>query len=183
MDTKIKLRVIGLTFSQVQSGAYALLLGEEKGLRKLPVIVGALEAQSIAAALEGLEAPRPQTHDLFSYFVKAVRYELDYALIYKFESGIFYSKVVFISGGERIILDARTSDAVALALRLDASIYALPEILDVAGIVFEEETETLEKEKDETTSLESLNEQLRKAVEDENYELASRLRDEINKKN
>ena len=183
MDTKIELRVIGLTFSQAQSGAYALLLGEINGNRKLPVIVGVLEAQSIATALEGMESPRPQTHDLFSYFVTAAHYMLDHVLIYKFENGIFYSKVVFVGSNERIVLDARTSDAVALALRLQAFIYVLPEIMDVAGIVFEEDVETPEAGEVENLSIEKLNEQLQKAIEEENYELASRLRDEINEKN
>ncbi|MDD6211210.1 MAG: bifunctional nuclease family protein [Bacteroidales bacterium] len=182
MDAKVKLRVLGLTFSQSQSGAYALLLGEDKGKRRLPVIVGILEAQSIATVLEGLESPRPLTHDLFASFIQSVHCRLDSVLIYRFEGGIFYSKVVFLNGNDPIILDARTSDAVALALRLKAPIYVTASILDVAGVVFDDEPDILDIEETEEETLEELKNRLQRAVDDENYELASRLRDEIKRK-
>ena len=181
MDAKIKLRVLGLTFSQSQSGAYALLLGEEIGKRRIPVIVGILEAQSIATVLEGLDSPRPLTHDLFATFINAVKWQLQDILIYKFEGGIFYSKVTFFNGAEPLILDARTSDAVALALRLKAPIYVTEKVMNIAGIIFDDDIEILDINTDEN-SIEDLQERLQQAIEEEDYELASRLRDEIKSK-
>ena len=181
MDAKIKLRVLGLTFSQSQSGAYALLLGEEIGKRRIPVIVGILEAQSIATVLEGVDSPRPLTHDLFATFINAVKWQLQDVLIYKFEGGIFYSKVTFLNGTEPLILDARTSDAVALALRLKAPIYVTEQVMNIAGIIFDDDMEILDINTDEN-SIENLQERLQQAIEEEDYELASRLRDEIKSK-
>lgn len=181
MDSKIKLRVLGLTFSQSQSGAYALLLGEENGKRRIPVIVGILEAQSIATVLEGLESPRPLTHDLFATFINAVQWHLENILIYKFEGGIFYSKAIFFNGKDPLILDARTSDAVALALRLKAPIYVTEQVMNIAGIIFDDDSEVLDIDADEDT-VENLQERLQRAIQNEDYELASRLRDEIKKK-
>ena len=183
MDTKIRLHVTGLTLTQKQSGVYALLLGQENGNRCLPVIVSVLETQSIIAALKGEKPLRPQTHDLFTHFIVAAHYELDYVLIYKVEEGIFYSEAVFSDhNGTPVVLDSRVSDAVALALRLQAPIYTLLEVMDTYGLVFDDNVKVLrEKDAAENQTVENLNKQLQKAIEEENYEFASYLRDEINK--
>ena len=118
MDTRIKLRVQGLTNSQIQSGAYALILAEEDGVRRIPIIVGTSEAQSIAIALERITPPRPLTHDLFATFAQAFGVRLCEVFIYKFEDGVFYSELLFEDGIKQIRLDSRTSDAIAIALRV-----------------------------------------------------------------
>ena len=185
METKIKLQVTGLTYSHVPSGAYILLLGEETGNRKLPVIIGELETESIANVLKGVESKRPQTHDLFASFVLASFSSLKSALIYKFEEGIFYAKVNFVTLNEEeiITLECRTSDAVALALRFNAPIYTTEEVLEAAGVEFGE-GEDLDGVTitDEPETIEALTESLQKAIDEENYEQASYLRDKINQK-
>ena len=134
---KVKLNILGLSYSQTQSGAYALVLAEEEGDRRIPIIIGGVEAQSIAIKLEGLEPPRPLTHDLFLNFARAFDVELTEVLIYKLEEGIFYSELVCTRSSEVIRIDSRTSDAVALALRFNCPIYTYEEILAKAGIVLD----------------------------------------------
>src|SRR5665647_2349534 len=114
---KVKLNVLGISYSQTQSGAYALILTEENGDRRIPIIVGGFEAQSIAIELEGLKPPRPLTHDLFMSFAKVFGINLQEVVIYKLEEGVFFSQLLCENGKEKITLDARTSDAIALALR------------------------------------------------------------------
>ena len=185
----IRLKILGITFSQVQAGAYALILSEENGNRRVPIIVGTPEAQSIAIFLEGLNPPRPLTHDLFISFVKLLNIQLKQINIYKYEDGIFYSELIF-KDKERIIhLDSRTSDAIALAIRIDAPIFIAEEIMDQVGILmteddFFEEIELSDKKSEinfETMSLEELQNNLKEAVKNEDYEKASYLRDLINK--
>ncbi|MDH6534031.1 bifunctional nuclease family protein [Parabacteroides sp. 52] len=150
MNTKIKLYVQGLSNSQIQSGAYALILAEEIGPRRIPIIVGTAEAQSIAIAIEQITPPRPLTHDLFASFSQAFGVVLKEVFIYKFEDGIFYSELFFSDGEQEIRLDSRTSDAIAIALRVKCEIYTTEQIVRECGVVLEESTErTTEDETEE----------------------------------
>ena len=192
MATKVKLRVIGLTYSQTQTGSYALVLAEEKGRRRIPIMIGAFEAQAIALHLEDLQPPRPLTHDLFKSFSTAFGIELKEVFINKLKEGIFYSELLFFSGGEVARIDSRTSDAVALALRFKCPIYTTPEILDQAGIILEEKAEVVEPEEEHevlieapglrSKSLDELDKLLEEAVANEDYEAASEIRDEMKRR-
>ncbi len=185
---KVRLNVLGLSYSQTQSGAYALVLAEENGKRRIPVIIGSSEAQSIAIQLEGMTPLRPLTHDLFLSFASAFNVAVLEVNIHKLEEGIFYSEMICSNGAKRVRLDARTSDAVALALRFNCPIYTTEEILLKAGIILESDEESTNEE--ETTSqksdsysemsLDELKERLQTAIKIENYEEASKIRDEIN---
>jgi len=195
---KIKLNILGLSYSQTQSGAYALVLAEEEGDRRIPIIIGAVEAQSIAIQLEGLKPPRPLTHDLFLNMALAFGIEVIEVIIYKLEEGIFYSEIICQQNSQRIRIDSRTSDAVALALRFRAPVYCTPEILEKAGIVLDLEDENAAPEKTEKepttketkppqsifTSLttEELEKILEQAIGDEDYERASKIRDELKRR-
>ncbi len=189
---KVKLNVLGLSVSQTQTGAYALVLAEEKGDRRIPIIIGPVEAQAIAIQLEGLRPPRPLTHDLFKNVAVAFQIDLIEVLIYKLEEGIFFSELICEQNGSRVAIDSRTSDAVALALRFQCPIYTSEEILRKAGIVIEmaDQAESIQNEEgatDETGysyySVGELEALLKKAVENENYEQASEIRDEITRRN
>lgn len=202
---KIKLNVLGISYSQTQSGAYALVLSEEEGNRRIPIIVGGFEAQAIAIELEGLAPPRPLTHDLFKNFADAYGIHIMEVNIHKLEDGVFFANILCDNGGERITMDARTSDAIALALRFKCPIYTTEEIVEKAGIVLdfekgselenpeiskEGETEEPPVEKKRTTprtdlsktSMEELKTMLAEAVSKEDYEKASEIRDEINRR-
>jgi len=195
----VKLNVLGISYSQTQSGAYALILTEENGERRIPIIVGGFEAQSIAIELEGLKPPRPLTHDLFMNFAKVFGITINEVVIYKLEEGVFYSQLQCDNGAENITLDARTSDAIALALRFKCPIYTTEEIIAKAGIVLDfdkensnqpvvGETEKIRPNSPSSYSstefkafsLEELNEILDEAIGNEDYERASKIRDEIN---
>ncbi len=188
---KIRLKVLGISYSQTQSGAYALVLGEENGERRIPIIIGGFEAQAIAIQLEGLKPPRPLTHDLFLSLALAYNITLVEVFINRLESGVFYCELVCDNQYTRIKLDARTSDSIALALRFNCPIYTTSDILDKAGIIIPEERDNREAgvKKEPATKPshhrkfanltdEELEEQLNKAIEEENYEMASMLRDE-----
>lgn len=189
---KVKLNVLGLSISQTQTGAYALVLSEENGDRRIPIIIGPVEAQSIAIQLEGLHPPRPLTHDLFKNIANAFGIDLVEVVIYKLEEGIFYSELICEQDGNRIAVDSRTSDAVALALRFRCPIYTTEEIIQKAGIVIEvSDRNSADQTNDEGMSegnsynyntIEELEKMLKDAVKDENYELASELRDEITRR-
>jgi uncharacterized protein len=193
---KIKLNILGLSVSQSQSGAYALVLAEENGDRRIPIIIGPIEAQSIAIQLEGLKPPRPLTHDLFKYMASSFDIVILEVIIYKLEEGVFYSELVCMREDLQITIDSRTSDAVALALRFDCPIYTTEDILRRAGIVIEFENEQGQEEWNQTMTEEptrgkheyekytasELNEMLQNAVHDEDYEKASAIRDEINRR-
>ncbi len=196
---KIKLNILGLSYSQTQSGAYALVLAEEEGERRIPIIIGAVEAQSIAIKLEGLEPPRPLTHDLFLNFARAFKIDIMEVVIYKLEEGIFYSELVCLYDDEIVRIDSRTSDAVSLALRFNCPIYTYEDILQKAGIVLdfgEQEEDSSDKSKMTKSpgakkrsnnplaekSIEELNSLLNDAVSKENYEKASEIRDEIKRR-
>lgn len=195
MEKRIKLTVQGITNSQIHSGAYALILAEEKGVRRIPIIVGTPEAQSIAIALEGLRPPRPLTHDLFATFAQAFGIRLKEVYIYRFEEGIFFSELLFTDGERSIKVDSRTSDAIAIALRVKCDIYTSEGIIRQAGIVLEEDKPEEEDETDPTLDLqddiekllpdldnEELHFQLEEAVESEDYELAKLIQDELRRR-
>ncbi len=191
---KIKLKVLGLSYSQTQTGAYALVLAEENGERRIPIIIGGFEAQAIAIELEALKPPRPLTHDLFVNFAMAFKIEILEVTIHRLEEGIFYSELLCDNGSTRIKIDARTSDAVALAIRFGSPIYTTSEILDKAGIILPVEdrirTDKSEKivkpearlGKYENYTTQELNEMLGKAIAKEDYEEASNIRDEIKRR-
>ena len=191
MHGKVRLRILGLTYSQAQTGSYALVLAEEKGERRIPIMIGAFEAQAIALHLEELHPPRPLTHDLFRNFAKAYKIQLKEVFINKLEEGIFYSELLFFNGDDLVKIDSRTSDAVALALRFKCPIYTSPEILDKAGIIMEERSKDIvdldedkkgSREKFADKTDEDLKAMLSEAVEREDYEKASELRDEIKRR-
>ncbi|HLV42617.1 MAG TPA: bifunctional nuclease family protein [Brumimicrobium sp.] len=196
---KVKLEIIGLSYSQTQSGAYALVLSEVNGVRRLPIIIGGFEAQAIAIELENMVPSRPLTHDLFKSFAEAFNIKVKEVIIYNLKEGIFYSKLICDKEGEEIEIDARTSDAIAIAVRFKCNVYTYESIIGSAGIQLDQEdedadiTEPIEEKKKSTSSkkdktdlsaltIKELETQLEGAVEDENYELASKIRDEINKR-
>jgi bifunctional DNase/RNase len=187
---KIKLKLIGITFSQVQAGAYALVLAEEDGIRRIPIIIGTPEAQSIAIFLEKLRPPRPLTHDLFISLITTLNIRLKEIFIYKYEDGIFFSNLIFSNGEKEVYLDSRTSDAIALAVRSDARITISEEIMNEVGIEMEEidfldepdENYESSDQSIENMSLSELQQSLEDAVAAENYEKASYIRDLIKKK-
>jgi len=195
---KVKLNILGLSYSQTQTGAYALVLSEADGNRRIPIIIGAVEAQAIAIQLEGLKPPRPLTHDLFLNVALAFDIEIAEVFIHKLEEGIFYAEIVCEQHSNRIRVDSRTSDAIALALRFECPIYTTEEIIEKAGIImeFDESIEAGEEHEDSDMikktssshidysecSSEELNELLEAAITEEDYEKASEIRDEINKR-
>ncbi len=192
MSQKIKLTILGISFSQVQAGAYALIFAEEQGIRRLPIVIGTPEAQSIAIVMEGITTPRPLTHDLICSIWKELGIELKEVVIYKFEEGAFFSELLIEQNGNEYRIDSRTSDAVALAIRTHSPIYTTEEIMRNMAVVFDEQSihgdtpmqEVNEKSEEELADLhlDTLKERLKEAVNEENYELATRLRDEINRR-
>ncbi len=191
--TKIGLEIIGMSYSQSQSGAYALVMGEVGGRRRLPIIIGGFEAQSIALGLERMQPARPMTHDLFKSFADHYDIQVREVVINKFKEGVFHAILLCEHLGEITEIDARTSDAVALAIRYQCPIYTYEPILAEAGIELEtdESKETLkgkmsEMEEDDGEFSDYLYEDLdgllQKAIENEEYEKASRIRDEIKRR-
>lgn len=195
--SRVKLNVLGISYSQTQSGAYALVLSEEDGKRRIPIIIGGFEAQSIAIQIEGLTPPRPLTHDLFLNFAKSYSIELIEVQIYKLEEGVFFSKLHCDNGKKEVYIDARTSDAIALALRFKCPIYTTEEIIEKAGIFIEfdniegedegkvskpDQPEVKQSQQSEMYSKMSITElkaMLDEAIRNEDYEKASRIRDEL----
>lgn len=188
----IELIVLGLSYSQTQTGAYALVLAEKKGNRRIPIIIGAPEAQSIAIQLENINPLRPLTHDLFLDFASKYNVNVLKVEIEKLEEGIFYSSLVCEKDGKITRIDARTSDSVALALRFQCPIFTNEAILKTAGIILDESSITSDKYKKTSKertgnelsrkSIPELEDLLQTAIEQEDYELASKIRDEINNK-
>lgn len=188
---RIKLQVLGITYSQIQAGAYALVLAEEEGLRRIPIIIGTPEAQSIAIRLEHLVPPRPLTHDLFVSFAHGFGIRLLEVFIYKFEDGVFNSELLFQQGEQQIRIDSRTSDAIAIALRSDARIYTTEEIIEEVGIIFEEDPVAGKEEEEPSLrvkhdwselEVEELEDQLNAAILDEAYEVAAQIQQELKKR-
>ena len=199
----ILLNIKGISYSQTQSGAYALVLSEMEGSRTLPIIIGAFEAQSIAIALETeIRPPRPLTHDLFKTFSDRFEINIKEVIIHKLVDGVFFSSLICEREGVEEVIDTRTSDAIAIAVRFNAPIYTYENILDKAGVYLKVEEEMtienkqesseisfeidqiIEKDKNDlsTLSLKEVHNQLNNAVANENYELAANLRDEISKR-
>ncbi|NVK28393.1 MAG: bifunctional nuclease family protein [Flavobacteriia bacterium] len=199
---KIPLTIKGLSYSERQTGAYALILAEENGARKLPIVIGGFEAQAIAIALEKMVSPpRPLTHDLFRDFAQVFDIGLTEIIIYKIKDGVFYANLHCLKDGKEEVLDARPSDAVALAIRFQCPIFTTEEVLQSAGLILKEEADEAQSTSTEPTdtplsenkssdsdnplkssSLAQLNEMLDKAVKNEDYELAARIRDEIDRR-
>ncbi len=190
---KVKLEIVGLSYSQTQSGAYALVLAEVGGKRSLPIIIGGFEAQAIAIELEKMTPTRPLTHDLFKSFALSFGIKVKEIVIYNLSEGIFYAKLICEKEGQLSEIDARTSDAIALGVRFKCPIYTYENILDSAGVELDENSDFAsdfdtdnEKIPSENSlnnlSIEELQQQLDNALEDEEYELASKIRDEISKR-
>lgn len=193
----IQLSIKGISYSQTQNGAYALILNEMEGERKLPIVIGAFEAQSIAIALEkDIIPPRPLTHDLFKNFADRYEISIKEVVIHKLVDGVFYSSIICIQNQKEEVIDARTSDAIALALRFNAPIYTYKSILDKAGIYLKSNQDEQEKEEIEVSdsdvvsekndyskiNIKELNRLLDEAVKAEDYEKAAKIRDEIAKR-
>lgn len=200
---KVKLDIVGLSYSQTQSGAYALVLGEVNGRRRLPIIIGAFEAQAIAIEIEKMTPTRPLTHDLFKSFAQTYQIEITEVIIYNLVDGVFFAKLMCTDGQTVQEIDARTSDAIALAVRFNATIYTYEFILSSAGIVIEgndflflENMDAITKEHStedlsthipvsgyQSLSVEELQQKLEEALAEEAYEKAARIRDEITRRN
>lgn len=191
---RIKLKVMGISYSQTQSGAYALILTEEAGVRRIPIIIGGFEAQAIVIKLENLDPPRPLTHDLFKQFADEFNISVLEVMIYKLEEGVFYSKLLCNNGEKESSIDSRTSDAVALALRFGCPIYTTEEILEKAGITINPSDTDVSSSNDAeglfdtggnkygSYSDEELYKMIDEAVKTEDYERAAAIRDEIEKR-
>ncbi|GAA4105468.1 bifunctional nuclease family protein [Mucilaginibacter panaciglaebae] len=196
---KIKLDIVGLSYSQTQSGAYALVLGEVGGRRRLPIIIGSFEAQAIAIEIEKMTPSRPLTHDLFKSFAEAYNIMVQEVIIYNLVDGIFYSKLICSDGKKVMEIDARTSDAIAIAVRFECPIYTYEFILSSAGIVIEGNDfvylENIAETPEEISSVsstassgfgalstEELKAKLQEALAEESYEKAAKIRDELNKR-
>jgi len=190
---KVKLEIVGLSYSQTQTGAYALVLGESKGKRRLPIIIGGFEAQAIAIELEKMTPSRPLTHDLFKSFAEGFDISVSEVLIYNLVEGIFFAKIICSNGEKDVEIDARTSDAIAVAVRFNCPINTYEFILSQAGIILDDEAINAAGESGEMDDLveadvndylkkstEELKQLLDAALADEDYEKASRIRDEIN---
>jgi len=198
---KIKLEILGLSSSQSQTGSFALVLGETEGNRRLPIIIGMFEAQAIAIEIEKIIPNRPMTHDLFKAFANTFHFTVEEIVISDLKEGVFFAKIVCSDGLKKTEVDARPSDAIAIGLRFDATIYTYENILAEAGIVL---TDEVEEEKTETKaevktkvkkessgrkddfknySIEKLNDLLKDAIDKEDYERAAKIRDELGKRN
>ncbi len=198
---KIEIEIVALSHSITQNNSYAVVLGELDGQRRMPIVIGAFEAQAIAVALERMQPTRPLTHDLFYNFMTQFGIDLLEVIIYKLDEGIFYSKLVCLQNHEQIIeIDSRTSDALALAVRANCRIYTYENVLDAASAFLNEDnrptkkaiqaqpsTNTIQNQEDKSNdlnrlSLEELNTLLEQVLEQEDYVRAIHIRDEINKR-
>jgi bifunctional DNase/RNase len=189
---KIKLDIAGLSYSQTQSGAYALVLSEVIGKRRLPIIIGGFEAQAIAIELEKMTPSRPLTHDLFKNFSDHFKINLIEVIVYNLVEGIFFAKLICEQNGKEVEIDSRTSDAIALAVRFESPIYTYEFVLNSAGIILDEDKddkdeiapeislEEITKKPSERMTLKELKKHLKNSIDNEDYEAASRFRDEIN---
>lgn len=201
---KIELEIVALSHSITQSHSYAVVLGESKGVRRLPIVIGGFEAQAIAVALEKMNPSRPLTHDLMRNLFETFNIELQEIVINNLKDGIFYSQLVCFDGKNTVVIDSRTSDALALAVRFNCPIFTYESILDTAGIIMEdpdletgedeaareevvspaapEEAEVADSSDITKLSKKELNALLKKSLEKEDYEKAARIRDEIEKR-
>ncbi|MCI8998421.1 MAG: bifunctional nuclease family protein [Muribaculaceae bacterium] len=202
MENRVKLKVLGISYSQIQAGAYALILAQVNGPYRIPVVIGASEAQSIALKMEGIIPPRPMTHDLFVSFAHAFGVKLEEVFIYKFEDGIFSSELTFTDGDRTVTIDSRTSDAIAIAMRTNTPIFTTREILNETGFEMEvqenadhdddatdlpdgtdeEEIHTNTTPKLENYAVEELEKTLDRLIEREEYEEAARVAEILRRK-
>ncbi|WP_109829861.1 bifunctional nuclease family protein [Reichenbachiella versicolor] len=192
---KLKLEIIGLSSSHAQSGSFALVLGESNGSRRLPIIIGMFEAQAIAIEIEKISPNRPMTHDLFKSFAGHFNVDVKEIYISDLKEGVFFGRIICEdSSGNNVEIDARPSDAIAIGIRFNAEIYTNEKVMEEAGILVtdevEDELETVaadqeEEENDElkNQSLDKLNSMLEEALQNEDYEKAALIRDELNKRN
>lgn len=198
-ENRVRLKVMGLSYSQIQTGAYALILAQAGGPMRIPVVIGAAEAQSIALKMESITPPRPMTHDLFVSFAHAFGVKLTEVFIYKFEDGIFSSEITFTDGDRTVTIDSRTSDAIAIAMRTGAPIYTTRTILEETGFEMEiadensddenaasnpeaDETDANTEPKLENYAVEELEKTLARHIEREEYEEAARVAEILKRK-
>ncbi|MCX4290480.1 MAG: bifunctional nuclease family protein [Odoribacter sp.] len=184
---RVKLKVLGLSYSMAQNGAYALILADEQDIHRMPIVIGMPEAQSIAIQLEKLQTQRPLTHDLIKKLTDELHVKLKEVMIYRLDAGIFYSELLFEASGEEIRIDSRTSDAVALALRYGSELYTTPEIIQKAGVLVSQEIReqqsihnnvvNVEKNGFDDYSVQELQKMMNEAIQKEDYETASKFRD------
>ena len=201
MENTVELEILGLSSNHSQSGSFTLILGEIEGKRRLPIVIGMFEAQAIAIEIEKIIPNRPMTHDLFKSFSSNFGFTIEHILVSDMREGVFYAKIICHSTTKRVEIDARPSDAIAIAVRFDAPIFCATSVMSEAAIEFTEEDEKREqqsspkgsasagaKKKASDTSLkdyslDKLNKMLEQAINAEDYEKAARLRDEINRRN
>jgi bifunctional DNase/RNase len=199
VEKLVELEILGLSSNHSQSGSFTLVMGEVNGLRRLPIVIGMFEAQAIAIEIEKIIPNRPMTHDLFKSFSDSFQFEIEKIVVSEFKEGVFYAKIHSKSELALVEIDSRPSDAIAIAVRFGASIFCSEKVLSEAGIEFSEEDKKEEAKKPSKSvaskgaapkesllkdfSLDKLNSLLDKAILDEDYEKAARIRDEINKRN
>ena len=200
MDHTVELEILGLSSNHSQSGSFTLVMGEIGGNKRLPIVIGMFEAQAIAIEIEKIVPNRPMTHDLFKSFASNFRYTIDHILISDMREGVYYASIVCKSSGKTVEIDARPSDAIAIAVRFDAPIFCSARVMEEFASEYIEEDERKPYEKPsqgKTTSttsskssdalkdysLDKLNQLLEKAINNEDYEKAARIRDEINRRN
>ena len=191
---KVSLEIIGLTYSESSTGAYVLILGDKNSQRRLPIVIGSAEAESIAVGIEKHKNGRPHTHDLFLRFAHEFGIEIMEVVINRFRDGVYYAMLVCKQGDDLTMIDARPSDAIAIAVRIGCEIYAYESVMEEAGIIMED----MEKQDDEPEvdpinigagetsldqlDLDALEELLQEAIDNEDYQKAAEIRDEINRR-
>lgn len=199
MEKLVELEILGLSSNHSQSGSFTLVMGEVEGSRRLPIVIGMFEAQAIAIEIEKIIPNRPMTHDLFKSFADSFKFEIDKIVISDMKEGVFYAKIHCKSNSTVVEIDSRPSDAIAIAVRFSAPIFCAEKVMSEAAIEFTEEDKKLESKKEVQSppskvspkkegslkdfSLDKLNQLLEKAITNEDYERAARIRDEINKRN
>ena len=192
---KVNLEIVGLTYSESSTGAYVLILGDKNSQRRLPIVIGSAEAESIAVGMEKHKNGRPHTHDLFLRFAHEFGIEIMEAVICRFRDGVFYAILICKQGDELTMIDARPSDAIAIAVRAGCEIYAYETVMDEAGIIMDDMEKEDTEEPAETpinigkaqTSLDlldmdTLEDLLQEAIDNEDYQKAAEIRDEINRR-
>ena len=192
---KVRLEIIGMTYSESSTGAYVLILGEQNGLRRLPIVIGGPEADAIAIGIEGTKGNRPLTHDLLLNFAKEFNVRILEVVINRFRDGVFYAVIVCQHGDDLVTIDARPSDAIALAVRLGCNISAFESVMQEAGIIMDDREMANEEDEPESNinkvqsetnldllTLNELEDLLQEAIDNEDYERAAQIRDEINER-
>ena len=191
---KVNLEIVGLTYSESSTGAYVLILGDKLSQRRLPIVIGSAEAESIAVGIEKHRNGRPHTHDLFLRFAKEFGIEIMEVVINRFRDGIYYAMLVCKQGDDLTMIDARPSDAIAIAVRVGCEIYAYETVMDEAGIIMDDMDKPMDDDKEERINkvasitsldmleLDALEDLLQEAIDNEDYMKAAEIRDEINRR-